>query len=350
MIYNLEMQVKENESLAPYSTFKLGGQARFFAVVEKLSDIPQVVELAEQSRLPLFVLGGGSNCIFDDDLIDKFVVQVNLLGKEILSGRDTEEASSILVRIASGEVLDDVVAWSINQGLSGLEALSAIPGSVGATPVQNVGAYGSEIKDTLVEVQTYDLKEKRVQVISNEECNFRYRSSIFNTTEKGRYIILSVVLKLSRLPASAPHYPAVRKYFEEKGIKQPSSLEIRNAVTDIRWSKLPKPFEIPNVGSFFKNPIIDKAVAEKIKEKFADLVIFPTDSGEVKIPAGFLIEKAGLKGKQFGNFAIYDKNALVLTHNGKGTCKELLVVVAEIVDTVKREFGITLEQEPAIVY
>ncbi len=349
MIYNLEMQVKENELLVSHSTFKLGGQARFFAVAEKLSDIPNIVELAEQSRLLLFVLGGGSNCIFGDGLIDKFVVKMNLLGKEILSGRDTEEASSIFVRIASGEILDEVVAWSIDQGLSGLEALSAIPGSIGATPVQNVGAYGSEIKDTLVEVQTYDLKEKRVQVISNEECNFGYRSSIFNTTEKGRYVILSVVLKLSRLPASSPHYPAVRKYFEERGIKQPSGLEIRNAVTYIRWSKLPKPSEIPNVGSFFKNPIVDKDVAEKIKEKFDDFVIFPTDYGKVKVPAGFLIEKASLKGKQFGNFAVYDKNALVITHNGKGTCEELLLVAQGIIDTVKGEFGITLEQEPAII-
>ncbi len=349
MIYNLEMQVKENESLAPHSTFKLGGNARFFAVVEKLSDIPEAVNIAEKNALPLFVLGKGSNCIFGDELLNRFVIQIDLCGKEIVAGDGVDNDGTILIKVASGEMLDDVVAWSIDQGLSGLEALSAIPGTIGATPVQNVGAYGREIKDVLVSVQVFDLKEGNMRLISNEECNFAYRSSVFNTIEKGRYIILSVVLRLSRLPAAPPHYPAVKKYFEERAISNPSSLEIRNAITEIRWSKLPNPKELPNVGSFFKNPIVGKEVADKILEKYAGAPIYSTDSEQVKISAGFLIEKAGLKGKQFGNFAIYEKNALILTHNGKGTFKELLEVRDVIIDTVKNEFGITLEQEPLFV-
>lgn len=348
------MHVKEYEPLASHSTFRLGGQARFFATIETSDDVENVVALADAHNLSLFILGKGSNCIFGDGVLPYFFVEMSIKGREQFGST---------IKIGAGETLDEVIAWSLEKGLSGLEALSAIPGTVGASPVQNVGAYGKEIKDVLISLEAYDVVQKKMVTISKDECQFGYRSSIFNTTVKGRYIITAVIFQLKSITSekiggvSVPAYPSVQEYFKERNINDPTALEIRQAITAIRWSKLPNPSELPNVGSFFKNPIVERALAEQIKSKcggegmptFSVVQGSLAKSDMVKIPAGFLLEKAGLKGKQFGNFAVYDKNALVLTHNGRGTLKELLEVRDQIIEKIKTEFGVTLEQEPAIV-
>lgn len=341
----MAIRVEENISLKEHTTFGMGGTARYFVEITNKDDIPELISFATSKSLPLMLLGKGSNVVFGDGVIEKCFASINLKGIEVVSETDAEA----IVHMAAGEIWDEAVAWSVEQGLSGIEAMSAIPGTIGATPVQNVGAYGQEIKDTLVEVNAYDIKTNTFVTLSKVECHFDYRTSIFNTTEKGRYIILNITLRLSKLFPSVPHYPGVRAYFDSKKITTPTLSDIRNAIVEIRASKLPYPSLIANVGSFFKNVLITKEEAGVLKNKYEDMPSFQQPDGKIKVPSGWLIEKAGLKGKSFGNISIYDKNALVLTHNGQGSFKELLAVRDEIIETVKKEFGITLEHEPLLM-
>jgi UDP-N-acetylmuramate dehydrogenase len=233
--------------------------------------------------------------------------------------------------------------------LSGLEALSLIPGTVGGTPVQNVGAYGSEVKDTIVEVEVFDIQNKIIKILSNSDCKFKYRDSIFKNEDKGKYIIITVTYRLLKNFVKIPDYPGVKRYLIENNINNPHLKEIREAIIYIRNEKLPNPKELPNVGSFFKNPIVSKEFAMRMKNQYEGLTTFPTDDGGVKIPAGWLIENAGLKGKSFGNISVYDKNALILINNGEATKEDLSTAKNEIIKIVKDKFGIELEQEPEMI-
>ncbi|MEY2671913.1 MAG: hypothetical protein RL687_330, partial [Candidatus Parcubacteria bacterium] len=256
------------------------------------------------------------------------------------------------LKIGAGENWDLFVEKVCNMGLSGVEAMSAIPGTVGATPVQNVGAYGQEIKDTFISAEVFDTKNLEYKTLKKEDCNFRYRDSIFKTEEKGRYFITSVTMQLSKKIPDMPNYPGVKKYFIENNINSPSLMDIRNAIIDIRASKLPNPADIPNVGSFFENPIILKSQYEKIAQSRAlgeKIPFFEVDNDRVKIPAGWLIENAGLKGYNFGKVSVYEKNALVLVNNGDATGQDFANARDMIIRNVFDKFGITLEQEPEII-
>lgn len=339
------MKILENVDIKPYSSFKIGGKFKYFVEVREKEELIEVCEFAKEKQLSLFILGGGSNVIFSDGVINKIALKINILGFEYLN----EDNQFIEIKVGAGENWDKFVEKTVNLNLSGLECLSAIPGTVGATPVQNVGAYGSEIKDTLVKVEVYDIRDKVFNEILNKDCKFGYRDSIFKDEDKGRYIITSVVFRLSKSNPILSNYPGVTKYFDEREISNPSIRQIRDAIIHIRSEKLPNPKNIPNVGSFFKNPIVPNQISEKIKEEFSNAKFFPIDDKQTKIPAGWLIENAGLKGKSFGSVSVYDKNALVLINNGNATKDDVINTRNKIIESVEKRFGIKLEQEPEII-
>lgn len=339
------MEIQEYVDIKDYSTFKIGGQFRYFIKVNNLKELEDALDFAKKENVPFFILGSGSNLIFSDGVINILAIKINIKGFEVV--KETDEYTDI--KVGAGEVWDDVVKRTVEMNMSGFEAMSIIPGTVGAGPVQNVGAYGVEIKDVLLEVEVFDIKDNTVKILSNKDCNFGYRDSIFKGEEKGRYIILYVVYRLFKKELQIPNYPDVLKYFTDKNILKPSILDIRNAIIEIRNSKLPNPKDTPNVGSFFKNPIIPNNIAKEISEKFVDARLFPIDDKYTKIGAGWLIEKSGLKGKSFGNISIYDKNALVLVNNGNATVSDLIKAKNEIIKIVYDKFNVNLEQEPDII-
>ncbi|MFA5773373.1 MAG: FAD-binding protein [Candidatus Paceibacterota bacterium] len=387
------MKIQEYVDIRDYSSLHIGGQFRYFVKIDKKDELGNVYLMAREKNTPIFILGGGSNIVFSDGIIDVFAIKIEIKGFEIIparphkgaGGNETEKYADI--KVGAGEIWDKIVEKTVEMNLQGLEALSAIPGTVGATPVQNVGAYGVEVKDTILEVEVFDIKENKIKTISNKDCKFGYRDSIFKNEDKGKYIITAVTYRLNKVPpllleegvgggdlelishhlapkgtppqqggeknlSPALGYPGVSKYFEEHKIENPNLKQIREAIIEIRKEKLPNPKEIPNVGSFFKNPIVSNSVADKIKADFPNAKFFPLETTRqdlVKIPAGWLIENAGLKGKSFGNVSVYDKNALVLVNNGNATKEDLINARNEIIKIVEQKFGITLEQEPEII-
>jgi UDP-N-acetylmuramate dehydrogenase len=353
------LNIQEYVDTGDYSTFRIeGGKFRYFAVIDNKEDLPQIYTIAHNygryKNIPIFILGGGSNVVFSDGVINVWAVKNEIKGFKIIN----ETSTYVDVQVGAGEAWDDLVLKTVEMNLSGLEALSAIPGTVGAGPVQNIGAYGSEVKDTILNVEVFDIKSGNIKNISNSECKFGYRDSVFKNEAKGRYIITSVIYRLNKIaspegflfaPVNVPNYPGVIKYFESRKIQNPTLKEIRDAIIYIRKEKLPDPREIPNTGSFFKNPIIENKIALKIKEEYPRVVFFPIDDNYTKIPAGWLIENAGLKGKSFGEVSVYDKNALVLVNNGNANCIDVLKAKEEIIKIVFEKFGIKLEQEPEII-
>ena len=337
------MEIKEYVDSSNYTTFKIGGQFRYFADVSSISNLNEVLKEVNKYEFPILPLGGGSNMILPDGVINVFALHVAFKGFEIKE----ESEEYVILKIGAGESWDGAVAYAVEMNFSGIEAMSSIPGTVGATPVQNVGAYGQGIKDTLVEVEAFDILNKKTQILSNADCKFSYRDSIFKGEAKGKYIIVSVTLKLSKIAPSTPKYPGVDKYFIDMGITNPTLKDIREAIISIRSEKLPDPRKIPNAGSIFKNPIVEKSLADKIKISYHDMPSFEAGN-MIKIPAGLLIENAGLKGHNFGNISVYNKNALVLVNNGNATFADLVSTCKQIIQTVKEKFGITLEPEPEI--
>src|SRR3989338_3591577 len=338
----MNLAISEYVDLSKYSTMRLGGQARYFAEVDSENNLQELKKFADKVKLPLFILGGGSNVVFSGGILPMVVVKMAIKGFKIIE----DQPDYSLIEVGAGENWDSVVERSIALGLSGIESLSAIPGTAGATPVQNIGAYGCEIKNVLEKLRVFDLKSGEAITLSNVDCHFRYRDSIFRNEEKGRYIILSVLLRLSKKPPSMPDYPDVRRYFTEKGITRPTLGEIREAVIKIRSIKLPDPAVVPNVGSFFKNPVVTREEFKKIKSSFPDIKFFELENGKIKIPAGWLIEQCGLKGYDFGRLAIYDKNALVLINKGGASFANLEDLKNLIIEKVFQKFGLRLAPEP----
>lgn len=339
------IKVLENVEIKDHCTFHIGGQFCYFAHILNIDQLIQAVKFAEEKKLPIFVLGGGSNLVFTDKLLNVVALKIEIRGFEVLENND-EHA---IIKVGAGENWDYFVSRTVASNLTGVEVLSAIPGTVGATPVQNVGAYGTEVKDTIVSLEVYDIENKTIKTLLNTDCKFRYRDSIFKNESKGKFVIISVTFQLLKKLPSFPNYPGVKKYFIEHNINTPTLQEIRKAIIDIRGVKLPDPKKIYNVGSFFKNPIVESSIATKLKNKNPDLTIFPVDENFTKVPAGWLIEQAGLKGKNFGPISIYSNNALVLVNNGTATYEDVLKIRDEIIKIVKDKFDITLEQEPEIV-
>ena len=336
------MDVMTNISLKQYTTMKLGGEARYMATADSASDVVSLYRNARKENLPIFVLGGGSNVITHDEVFEGIVLLNKIKGFEVIS--ETDETTD--VKIGAGEVWDEVVEKAIELGLQGIEAMSGIPGTAGAAPVQNVGAYGQEIADTLISLEAYDSKTDTIVTISADECDFSYRNSIFRDKEKGRYCILNITLRLNKAEPKPPYYASLQRYIDENDIREVNLSVIRVAVLNIRSEKLPDPAELPSAGSFFKNALVEKWKLEELQKEYSDIPNYAMSDGRYKIPTGWLIDKAGLRGYRSHGMRVYEKNALVLVNDSATGYDDLAAIREEIVQIVFDKFGIKIEQEP----
>lgn len=336
--------ILKNTSLKPYNTFGLDVNAAFFVEVKSVEDFIEVLQSDIAKTNEILVLGGGSNILLTKDF-DGLVIKNNYRGKST----EEDENGDILVTAESGENWHEFVLYTVNKGLGGLENLSLIPGTVGAAPMQNIGAYGVEIKDVFVTLEALNRETLIVESFDNEQCQFGYRESIFKHEAKGKYIILSVTFRLSKTPNLNLGYGAINDTLAEMGIENPSIADVSAAVISIRQSKLPDPKEIGNSGSFFKNPEIPKVQFEGLKETYPNIPSYPISEEIVKVPAGWLIEQAGWKGKRFGEIGVHAKQALVLVNYGAGKGQDIANLSEEIKASVFEKFGIKLNVEVNII-
>ncbi len=335
------MQIQTDFSLKNYNTFGIEAKAKQFVSV---SSIAELKEILVQNN-PIFILGGGSNMLLTQD-IQKLVLHVNLKGIEIV---ETNEDFAI-VKAQAGENWHEFVLYCIEQNLGGIENLSLIPGNVGTTPIQNIGAYGVEIKDTMLSCEALNLKTLEIETFTNADCQFEYRESIFKKELKNQYIITSVSFKLStKNHKVSTTYGVIGAELQKNNIENPTLKDISNAVIAIRQSKLPDPKELGNSGSFFKNPIISKEAYEKAKALHPEMPHYVVSETEVKVPAGWLIEQAGFKGKRFGDAGVHKNQALVLVNYGAATGAEIVALSKNIQKTILEKFGIAIEAEVNII-
>jgi UDP-N-acetylmuramate dehydrogenase len=335
------MDIHTNIPLKNYTTMRLGGPARFMAEVHTPEEVADVCRKAISQGLKIFILGGGSNVIVPDSGFDGIVVRNRIPGFET-----TEEPGRATIKIGAGENWDEIVKRTVDMNLSGIEAMSAIPGTAGAAPVQNVGAYGQEIAETLVSLEAYDTLGDSFVTLQNTDCGFSYRHSIFRGEAAGRYVITSITLQLYKTPPQQPFYKAVQDYFDEHNITIYTPAAIRDAVIAIRTDKLPDPKLLPNTGSFFKNAIVEGWQLQELKNEYPDIPTYDLPDGHFKIPTGWLIEKAGFKGKTLHGMHVHDKNALVLINESAQSYTDLAAARDEIIGTVRDTFHIIIEQEP----
>lgn len=337
------MTLHSNFSLKNYNTFGIEAKAKQFIAVHSLDELKTV--LVENPTEKKFILGGGSNMLLTQD-INALVIHIDLKGKKIIDEND----DFVWVESQAGENWHEFVLWTIDQNFGGLENMSLIPGNVGTTPVQNIGAYGAEIKDHFISCQAMAIANQEVRTFQNEECRFGYRESIFKNEVKDQYIITSVVFKLTKRNHKInTSYGDILGELEKNNIHNPSLKDVSNAVIAIRQSKLPDPKELGNSGSFFKNPIVPKSDFEKIHQRFPEMKYFEVSATEVKVPAGWLIEQAGFKGKRFGDAGVHKNQALVLVNYGNATGQEILAVSKDIQETVFTTFGIHIEAEVNVI-
>ena len=339
------MDIHTNIPLKNYTTMKLGGNARFMTEARTPDEVAAVYRNAKPQNLPVFIIGGGSNVIAKDEGFAGIIVRMRIPGFQIVA----DDINSTTIQIGAGEEWDSVVKRSVDMRLSGIEAMSAIPGTAGATPIQNVGAYGQEIADTLQSVQAYDSREDKFVTLTNDDCRFAYRQSIFRDESVGRYVITSINLKLSKNLPTPPFYDALQKYLDENNIQIFTQEIIRNAVIAIRNTKLPDPRTLPNTGSFFKNAIVENWQLDALRAINPDIPLFEMGDGRYKVPAGWLIEQAGLKGQLLHGIRVYDKNALVLVNESATSYNDLLAARDEIIGQVRDKFRIQIEQEPLTI-
>ena len=321
---------------------RLGGNAKIVAEVETKDDLVKVINQSKAEKQKKIVIGGGSNIVARDDGFDGIIIKMNIPGFKIIANDET----SAIIRIGAGENWDSVVERVVQLGLSGIEAMSGIPGTAGAAPIQNVGAYGQEIADTLISVEAFDIEKNDFVTLTKSDCRFSYRDSIFRSSASGKYIITAIDIKLSKQTPKPPFYDSLQKYLDEKNIHDFNVKNIRKAVLEIRDNKLPDPKYLASAGSFFKNAIVDKRTAEKLIEKFPDIKLHQTENGLFKVPSGWLIERAGLKGKLIHGMRVYEKNALVLVNESANSYSDLSAARQEIIDTIFEKFQISIEQEP----
>jgi UDP-N-acetylmuramate dehydrogenase len=336
------MDIHTNIPLKNYTTMKLGGNARFMTEVHSADDVAIICRNASAQGLPVFVLGGGSNLIVRDEGFNGIVIRNRIPGFETI----LDEAGQATLRIGAGENWDETVKRTVAMNLNGIEALSAIPGSVGAAPVQNIGAYGQEIADVLVSLEAYDIPNDRFVVLEAADCGFSYRHSIFRGDAAGRYVITALTLRLYKTAPQPPFYGAIQDYFDANNITLYTSQIIRDAVIQIRTEKLPDPKLLPNTGSFFKNAIIEEWQLKDLQKTYPDMPSYDMSDGHYKIPTGWLIEQTGLKGKTLHGMKVHDKNALVLINESATNYADLSAARTEIMGAVRDQFRITIEQEP----
>ncbi|HEX8182712.1 MAG TPA: UDP-N-acetylmuramate dehydrogenase [Candidatus Saccharimonadales bacterium] len=341
------MNIVENVDLSQYTTMRLGGKARYMTEVTSRGDIEEAVQWAVDNKMPPLMIGGGSNIFWRDEGFDGLLIVNKIMKYEDFAEDDINH----YVTIGAGENWDHAVERTVNAGLSGIEALSLIPGTTGATPIQNVGAYGQEIADVLVSVEAYDLHTRTFMTIPAIDCALGYRTSRFKTVDRDRFLISSITLHLMKQNPAPPFYRALADYFSSQNITAYSPLSVRSAVIDIRSQKLPDPAIVANNGSFFANPIIDGAILTQLQADFPDMPRWPTDDGRVKIPAAWLIEHAGFKDYHDPEtgMSTWAQQPLVLVNESAHSTADLLKFKTKIVDAIQAKFQIALEQEPELL-
>jgi len=349
------MLLQENISLAPLTTLRIGGPARFFVEAQSISDVQQAMAFSQSRDLPLFILGGGSNLVVADRGWAGLVLKVAIPGIEQRSGNDEE--GRVLFDVGAGESWDRFVSQAVMARCAGVECMSGIPGSVGGTPVQNVGAYGQEVSETIESVQVFDLKDAQVRELCSEACGFTYRSSIFNTTERGRFVILNVAYALT--PGGEPHleYADLKRHFEGRE-SRPNLAETREAVRHIRARKgmliVAGDPDCQSAGSFFKNPVVSESQHEDLQKRAAakglSLPSFPALEKNRKVSAAWLVEKSGFaRGYGFGRVGISSKHALAIVNRGGATAAEVLALKEQIQQRVEEIWGVKLQTEPVMM-
>ncbi len=338
------MEIQNNHSLKPYNTFGIDVSAKYFVEAETVDEIISALEFVRENQLPLMLFSGGSNMLLTHDF-DGLVLKLNLKGIELVA----EDDDFVEVKVKSGENWHEFVQWTLQQDFGGLENLSLIPGNAGTAPIQNIGAYGVEVKDTMTELSALEISSGNIRKFTNSECKFGYRESVFKSELKNQFIIVDVTFKLTKTNHQLhTEYGAIRSELDKLNILNPSIRDVSKAVINIRQSKLPDPKDIGNSGSFFKNPVISKSEFEKIREKHPEISAYPSGD-EFKVAAGWLIENAGWKGKRFGDAGVHEKQALVLVNYGNATGQEIYDLSQRIVDDIFEKFGIRLEREVNIL-
>lgn len=338
------IKIEKNINLASYTTFRIGQTAEFFVVVKNLEDLKEALNFARENKKPIFILGGGSNILISQK-IKGLVIKNEIHGSEVIE----KKSDYALVEAMGGEPWTKFVNFTIQQGLYGLENLFLIYGTVGAAPIQNIGAYGVELKDTFYQLKAINLKTGREKIFSATDCLFGYRDSIFKNRLKGKYFIYSVTVKLSRKPNFKLDYNSLGAELIKRGVKKPGARDVVNLIMEIRNSKLPNPGILPNAGSYFKNVEISERKFKSLLKKYPEMPNFPGNNKNIKIPSGWLIEKAGFKGKKIGPVSMYEKQALILVNHGGATAKNVLSLAEKVKKAVKKMFGVDLEEEVRVI-
>jgi UDP-N-acetylmuramate dehydrogenase len=333
--------IQTNKNLKEYNTFGISVKAEMFAVFSSIEELKQILSFRNDKKI--LVLGGGSNLLLTKDF-DGLVIKNEIKRFEVIE----ETVSEVIVESGAGENWHEFVLNCIDKGFGGVENLSLIPGSVGASPMQNIGAYGVEIKDVFESLSAYHIKSGEIHYFDKTKCEFGYRESIFKNKVKGEYIILTVTFRLTKNPTINSSYGAINEQLKVMGIQVPTIKELSAAVIAIRQSKLPDPKIIGNAGSFFKNPTVDNVLLEKIQENYPDIPNYPAENGR-KLAAGWLIEKAGWKGRTFDNYGVHKLQALVLVNYGNCTGQEIFDLSSQIIQDVFEKFGVLLEREVNIL-
>jgi UDP-N-acetylmuramate dehydrogenase len=335
------IQIKENFSLKEHNTLGIDVKARYFVRTHNLDELKYVLGNHKEC-FPFYIMGGGSNILFTKDF-NGIIIQPDIKGINIIEN----DNKSCLVEVGAGVNWDDFVSWAVENKLGGIENLSLIPGSTGSSPIQNIGAYGVEVKDVIKKVNFLDLETLELTSLLNHECQFDYRNSIFKNHLKNRIIITSVVFRLHHSPVFNLSYGNLQEEINKIG--KPSLKSVRDAVINIRRSKLPDPKDVGNAGSFFKNPVLDITIIKDLKARYVAMPVFPVSDEWAKIPAGWLIEQCGWKGKRVGNAGVHDKQALVLVNYGNATGEEIRNLAMQVSDSVFSKFNIKLEPEVNII-
>ena len=333
--------MKNNFNLQQYNSFGFNAVAKYFVEINDIQQLETLVSSDVFKQEKHLILSGGNNVLFQDDVFDGLVIFINTKGIEILR----EDGNEVVVRAQAGEDWPDFVRFTVCKGWHGLENLAHIPGKVGAAPVQNIGAYGMELKDSFLQCEAFELETGKTKVFGKEECRFSYRESIFKNELKGQFIITSVDFLLKKSAPLHLEYGNIKAYLEQNGIVTPTLLQLHDAICAIRDTKLPDVKQIGSAGSFFKNPVIEAAQFAALQKEFPNIPHYDEPNGKVKVPAGWLIEQAGWKGWRNEHVGVYDKQALVLVHYGGGTGQGIVELARKIQDSVEAKFGIRISPE-----
>ncbi len=340
----MSIEIKKNVDLSYFSTFKIGGPASFFVEVKSQDQLIEALSWAKEKKQKIFILGGGSNILFSDQGFSGLVIKNEIKGIEVID-KDNEHT---IVRAYSGEIWSKLVNFAVEKNLYGLENTFYIPGSVGASAIQNIGAYGAEMKDCFHLLKAINLESLEEKVFNLDDCEFSYRNSVFKNELKDKYFILYIEFRLKNKASLNLSYPDIQRVLKEKEISHPSLKELTKIIREIRDSKIPNPSVLANAGSFFKNTVVDLDSLKKLKKKFPDIKYF-REKDKAKIPTAWLIDQCGLKGFRYKGVGVYEKQALIIVNYGQGSQEDILFLVDTIKKKVKDKFDIDLEPEVRIL-